>query len=116
MALRIPSCPGDGMSVHDYHDALPGYSPAQILHDGCRECEARGEHSWDAIARLDRHRFLRAWARAAEWNQGGLPDISVAESDLLRTLWSLQLQLERLGVPIGTMPGGYATTSPGSTP
>lgn len=103
------------MSVHDYHDALPGYSPAQILHDHCGECETRGRVPWDAIARLDRGNFARAWERASAWNRTGLPDISVAESDVLRILWVVQLQLERRGIAIGTMPGGYATTSPGST-
>jgi hypothetical protein len=102
------------VSVHDYHDALPGYSPAQILHSGCGECETRGRVPWDTIARLDRGRFARAWERAATWNRSGLPDISVAESDVLRILWVVQLQLERRGIPIGTVPGGYATTPPGS--
>ena len=29
------------MSSHLCHEDLPGYSEAQILHDGCPECEAR---------------------------------------------------------------------------
>jgi hypothetical protein len=92
--------------THDYHGGLPGYSAAQILHDGCGECEARGEHAWDAIARLDHGSFNRAWERAAAWNKTGLPDISGAEANVLRTLWTVQLQLERRGVPIGTVPHG----------
>jgi hypothetical protein len=26
---------------HNFHEGLPGYGEAQILHDGCAECEAR---------------------------------------------------------------------------
>ena len=94
------------MSAHDYHEGLPRYSPAQVLHDGCGECETRSRAPWDAIARLDRHSFARAWGRAAQWNRDGLPDISVAESDVLRILWVIQLQLERRGFEIGRVPDG----------
>jgi hypothetical protein len=90
--------------THSYHDGLPGFSPAQVLHDGCGECEARGASVSDAIARLDPANFARAWHRAALWNRGGLPDVSEAEAPLLRALWSLQLQLERRGFAIGAVP------------
>ena len=26
--------------MHDYHNAHPGYSDNQVLHDGCAECKA----------------------------------------------------------------------------
>jgi hypothetical protein len=93
---------------HDYHVSLPGYSEAQILHDGCGECEARSASLSDAIARLDHANFIRAWMRATQWNRDGLSDLSQAERPLLSTLWAIQLQFERLGVPIGTLPAGVS--------
>ena len=94
------------MSVHDFHEGLWTFSPHQILHDGCGECEDRGKDVATAIAKLDGYNFQRAWARATLWNKEGAPDISKTEVPLLRALWSLQLQLERRGVPIGVLPGG----------
>lgn len=101
---------------HDYHESLPGFSPAQVLHDGCGECEARGANVSRAINALDSGNFARAWERATAWNRGGGPsDISMTERPLLNTLWSLQLQLEKRGVPIGEMPdaGGVASLTLG---
>jgi hypothetical protein len=92
------------MSAHDYHDALPGFSEDQIWHDGCGECEDRSEHVGRSISQLDSQNFARAWERAAKWNKTGLADVSKAEAPLLNVLWSLQLQLERRGVPIGSLP------------
>ena len=90
---------------HDIHEQLPGYDQRQIWHDGCEECEYRGQRI--AIDTLDTINFERAWARAAEWQQGRLEGsaISRAEADMLRMLWLVQVQLERRGVPIGTFPG-----------
>ncbi len=93
--------------THDYHEGLPQFSEEQILHDGCGECEERGKRVWVGIAHLDQRNFARAWQRAAAWNKGGLPDISVAESDVLRTLWAVQLKLEPRGITIGEVPGGF---------
>lgn len=92
---------------HDYHQGLPGYSPQQILHDGCIECEARGKRDDHGIGSLDQQNFARAWQRAAAWNRDIVTDVSAAEAPLLRTLWSLQLRLERRGVPIGEVPSGH---------
>lgn len=90
---------------HDYHEGLPGYHPAQILHDGCAECEARSRSRNLGIADLDRQQFIRAWRRAADWNQGLLDDpISQAEGPLLDVLWATQVQLERHGLHIGWLP------------
>jgi hypothetical protein len=89
---------------HDYHDALPGFDPAQILHDGCGECEYRAGLAEHGIAHLDRGNFARAWSRAADWNQVGLPGISAAEVPMLKALWAVQVQLERWGLPIGVLP------------
>ena len=90
--------------MHSYHEGLPGYSPTQILHDGCEECEARSRETAGGVARLDKWNFARAWARAAEWNNGGLPDLARAEMPLLNALWAVQVQLENFGVPIGLVP------------
>ena len=90
--------------THSYHEGLPSFSPEQILHSGCGECEARGKDVSEAIVRLDGRNFARAWKRAADWNTTGAPDICEAEAPLLRALWSIQLQLERLGIPIGQIP------------
>jgi hypothetical protein len=95
--------------VHTYHEGLPGYSPAQILHDGCPECEARAQSRNLGIAHLDRYRFAHAWQRAAEWNSQGLADISAAERPMLDVLWAVQIKLEEYGVPIGQLPTGEVT-------
>lgn len=92
------------MSAHDYHDRLPGYDPAQILHDGCRECEDRAALDDYGISTLDRGNFARAWQRAVTWQRTGLPDGSHAEMPLLHALWAVQVQLEHYGLPIGTLP------------
>lgn len=89
---------------HSYHEGQPGYSPAQILHDGCGECAERGSHVSLGIASLDARNFARAWRRAADWNRSGMADISEAEVNLLNVMWALQLQLERIGWPIGELP------------
>lgn len=70
--------------IHDYHEGLPGYSEAQIWHDGCDVCEARGELV--AIHQLDRSRFQRAWARANTWQLSGLRDIAHSEVKLFEIL------------------------------
>jgi len=96
------------VSVHAYHEGQPGYSPAQILHDGCLECAERGVGISLGIASLDPANFARAWSRTAAWHREGVYDVSDAESGLLRVLWSVQLQLERLGWPIGELPRPHA--------
>ncbi len=90
--------------MHDYHDALPGYEPAQILHDGCNECERRSQLPDHGIADLDLLQFTLAWERAAAWNKRGLDNVSRLEQPALSALWAVQLQLERLGCPIGVLP------------
>jgi len=92
--------------VHDYHESLPGYDPEQILHDGCGECEARAKSRNHGLATLDQQNFARAWARAAEWNQQGLRNVSAAEVPILDVLWAVQCQLEQHGVPVGVLPNG----------
>ena len=98
--------------MHDYHDALPGFDEAQILHDGCGECESRAASRNHGIANLDPTNFMRAWARAAAWNQHGLRNIAHAEIPMLDVMWAIQCQLENYGVPIGQLPFGDKAVSP----
>lgn len=96
--------------MHDYHEGLPGYSPEQILHDGCGECEDRARSQDGGLGHLDQQNFYRAWSRAAEWNRSGAAHVARAEIPLLRILWSVQLKLESCaGVPIGIVPRGVVT-------
>lgn len=90
------------MSVHDEHTSLDGYDPAQLLHDGCAECEHRGKSVDVAIGNLDSERFTRAWSRAADLQLRGLRNASSSELPMLRALAAVQVQLERLGIPIGS--------------
>lgn len=103
--------------MHDYHDALPGFDDRQILHDGCAECERRGEDIARAISYLDPLNFERAWNRAFAFERGfheTTGRISRAEAPLLSALWAVQIQLERRGVILGSIPGfGDAFTSLG---
>jgi hypothetical protein len=50
-----------------------------------------------------------AWRRAYKFGKSGLPDVSLAEAPILRTLWAIIVQLERSGVPLGAYPGDLAT-------
>jgi hypothetical protein len=90
--------------MHDYHDGLPGFSGYQMLHDGCGECESRAASSDHGIGTLDKWNFERAWRRSALWNRNGVTDLSHAERPMLTVLWSVQVQLERHGAPIGEVP------------
>lgn len=87
--------------MHDHHESLPGYSPNQILHDGCAECEARGEDPELALANMDPSRFTRAWERASLWSKSKRDEtgrISSAEAPLLRLLHAVQVHLDRAGI------------------
>jgi hypothetical protein len=92
--------------THDYHEGLPGFSEAQILHDGCGECELRGRDLSLSIGSMDRGRFALAWRRAADWNRTtDIRDVSQAERPLLEALWAIQVRMETTcGLPIGTLP------------
>lgn len=82
--------------AHDYHEGQPNFSPNQILKDGCEECKQRSQCIELAIAHMDRFVFLRAWARAAQWAEHGLPDGSYAEMPVLRTIRTIQVHLQDL--------------------
>lgn len=93
------------MTSHDYHEDLPGYDPAQILHDGCEECEARSREPHRGITNLDSGRFIRAWHRARTWYTEDLPNLSYAEEPLLSALSAVQIQLGRVcDLPLGSLP------------
>ena len=94
------------MSGHAHHEAQPGYSPGQILHDGCAECRSRAQRLTVAMSYLDRATFTRAWQRAAQTiSPGGLPDESGNEGPLLNALAAVQVQLKlHCGLPLGELP------------
>ena len=98
------------MSTHAHHEAFPGFDPDRILHDGCPECEHRGEvdGGLDAIIHLDPVRFAEAWARAAAWQRDQLDPrrpIAACEAPMLKVLWTIQLMFERAGIaPLGVLP------------
>ena len=94
---------------HDDHERAPGYSPEQVLWDGCGECTERAENLFLAISHMDPQTFERAWDRAALFNRGLLRDPSQAEVPLLNVLWACQVQFERRGIPIGFLPSGAST-------
>lgn len=91
--------------VHDFHVELLTFDPAQILHDGCAECEERSRSRSHGIANLDPANFARAWRRAALRNVGALYSrVSQAERPMLDVLWAVQVQLEKKGLRIGYLP------------
>jgi hypothetical protein len=92
--------------THDYHEGLPGYSPEQLLHAGCGECDQRAAEPSGGLAHLDMTQFARAWHRAEAYRDSPelLPDLDPAEVRMLSALWAVQVQLERFGVPIGYFP------------
>ena len=92
------------MSAHTYHPDLPGYDQAQILHDGCPECEYRSEDIVRTLASLDQPTFARAWQRAGVLQRDGLTNAADAELPLLKVLAAVEVQFERRGWPLGTVP------------
>jgi len=94
------------VSGHAHHEALPGYSPGQILHDGCPECRDRARSLAVAMSYFDRATFTRAWKRAAQSiSPGGLADGSAIEWSSLNALAAVQVQLKlHCGLPIGELP------------
>jgi hypothetical protein len=90
---------------HDIH--APG-TEAQVLRDNCAECSHRSRQPDMAISNLDPRSFAAAWTRAAEWERGRARDVSSAEVPVLRVLWAVQCQMERLGFPIGEVPQALA--------
>lgn len=86
--------------IHNYHEGLPGFHPDQIWVDGCAECEDRGSRPQHGVEYLDVNNLNRAMHRAIEWNARAHGDmhISSAEADLLNSLYSMAVVMERLGV------------------
>lgn len=86
------------MPSHDYHDALPGFSPNQILHDHCTECEHRAKRYDLGILSLDVQNFHRAWIRAQALHRDGLLDLSDAETPMLKAMAAIHAQLLLTGM------------------
>lgn len=90
------------MSAHDYHEGLPGYDAAQVWPAGCAECERRGLANFAAqLGWLDPERFARALDRAREWP----PNMSRAESGLLRDLRAVMWKLAEQRPVVAAGPG-----------
>ena len=80
------------MAVHAYHEALPGYSPNAVLHEGCEECESRaGIHG---LGLLDWKNSRRVVERAVKLHREGLADTNNVEAKLLRDVWTVLVWLE----------------------
>ena len=99
--------------MHAYHDTLPGFDGRQIWHDGCEECEHRGQSLPSSLGTLDEARFVKAWQRAANWNKDrDVGHVSQAERPLLETIWCFQVMFEHLcKLPIGLLPSDLAVAS-----
>jgi hypothetical protein len=80
------------VSVHAYHEGLPGYNPNAVLHDGCEECEGRAGIS--GLGYLDWRNSRRVVERAARWGREGLEDTNPTEVKLLRDVWTVLVWLQ----------------------
>ncbi len=89
------------MTGHDVHTG----DPRQVLQDHCGECARRAKDVHVAIGHFDPARFAVAWKRAARWQQHGMKGISRNEMPVLLALWAVAVQLEKRGIPVGTVPG-----------
>jgi len=87
-----------------YHPT--GWDQRQVLVDGCPECEERAGNPERVISLLDTGAFEAAWKRAVAWQRADSRDlnVSVSEAATLRTLWTVALQLQRRGIPLGEVP------------
>ena len=89
---------------HDSHQFGAGDMTAPVFDDECGECGRKVLGRDRGISALDAFSFAAAWQRAADWNRGKVTNVTVTEAPLLDVLWSVQVQLERHGVPIGELP------------
>lgn len=84
--------------AHDYHEGMSGYTPDQLLVDGCQECEERSKSFDHGIMHLDRTSFLRAVGRSQQLATTGLPGMSHAEMPMLQVIGSVVTQLRIVGL------------------
>jgi hypothetical protein len=92
---------------HVHHASLPGYDPRQVLVDGCGECHLRSLGLPMTMMELDGQHFRDAWLRAFWWQHDDDTSLhlSQAEIPLLKTLWAMQVALERFfNWPVGSLP------------
>lgn len=74
--------------MHDYHPGLEDYDAEHVWHDGCTECEDRGKRL--AFYSLDLENSRKMVERARLWRNGGTPNISNCERQLIQTIgWAL---------------------------
>lgn len=76
---------------HVYHEGLPGYDPASVLHDGCPECEERSRRGLDGVLALDRDRQLALW-------QDPVTRTSACDARLRRELYTVAVFLQGAGI------------------
>lgn len=83
------------MSVHAYHESLPGFSPEAVLHDGCEECESRaGIHGLAHLDWRNSRRVVERAVRLRAMHGGGLLDTNPTERKLLDAVWTVLVWLE----------------------
>lgn len=77
---------------HVYHEALPGYDPQSVLHDGCPECEERSRRGLAGVLAVDRDRQLKLW----QSRHGKVT--SRCDARLRRELYVVMVFLEGAGI------------------
>lgn len=85
---------------HEYHPNLDNYNAANVLHDGCEECEERSK-SIAGLLHLDDENLRRLWDRMM-WREfpgtrNGKPlgPYSDADYDATKMLYHIGVLLER---------------------
>lgn len=92
---------------HGAHRGMPGYSPAQLLHDHCPECGARGKQLRDYLPHCDATTWQAAWRRAVQWGRDGLDDVSDTERTILRELWQIAVAFQTQAPPEALLDFAY---------
>jgi hypothetical protein len=90
--------------THAPHNTTPYFHTAQILCDGCDECEELSMHPAQVIQQMSKQEFIDAWGRAIDHERHGSVNASYAEIPVLQVLWAVAVQLEKRGVPLGHIP------------
>lgn len=84
---------------HSLHSKLPGFDRANVLHDGCPECEHRAQDPLEGLLKLDRQNIDQLWQdmRDIKWSGGKGPTRNYSECDLklIQTLYLIGVLAER---------------------
>ena len=89
--------------THVYHEALPGYSADDVLHDGCPECDARAADPRIGLSHLDDRNRIRMWAkmRAYHFQGGGVDPVSQNDLQVMGLMYTIAVFLERAALSAG---------------